>query len=190
MKHICVFCGSRVGKGSAYARGATTLASVLVEKRIGLVYGGGSTGMMGTIADAVLAGGGSVIGVVPDGLFRGDQIHENLTELKRVGTMHERKALMSSLADGFIAMPGGIGTLEELFETWTWSQLGIHGSPCGLLNLAGYFDELIAFVEGMVEREFLTHDTRRLLAVESDPQVLVERLLASAAGARGDFSRL
>lgn len=179
-----------MGNDSSYAYGAKTLARVLVEKHIGLVYGGGSSGMMGTIADAVLEAGGSAIGVVPDGLFRGDQIHKNLTELRRVDTMHERKALMSSLADGFIAMPGGIGTLEELFETWTWSQLGIHGSPCGLLNLAGYFDELIAFVEAMVEREFLTHDTRRILAVESDPQVLVERLLASAAGERGDFSRL
>lgn len=190
MKHICVFCGSHVGNDPAYADGARTLARALVDKRIGLVYGGGSTGIMGTIADAVLEAGGKVVGVVPDGLFRGDQVHEHLTELKRVATMHERKALMSSLADGFIALPGGIGTLEELFETWTWSQLGIHSSPCGLLNLAGYFDELIAFVEHMVEREFLARDTRRLLAVESEPHVLLDRLLASTAITRGDFSRL
>ena len=190
MKHICVFCGSQEGNDPAYTRGAKRLAAAMVQKGIGLVYGGGSTGMMGTIADAVLDAGGTVIGVVPDGLFRDEQIHKSLTELRRVGTMHERKALMSSLADGFIAMPGGIGTLEELFETWTWSQLGIHSSPCGLLNLAGYYDALVAFVEHMVEREFVTSNTHRLLAVESEPQALLERLLASAAVAPGDFSRL
>ena len=145
MKNICVYCGSSPGRQEAYSSAARALAKSLVDRNLGLVYGGASVGIMGLIADTVLQLGGRAVGVIPEALVRKEVAHKSLTELHVTQSMHERKTLMAELSDGFIAMPGGIGTLEEIFEIWTWAQLGIHAKPCGLLNAAGYFDALTTF---------------------------------------------
>lgn len=177
MKRLCVFCGSSPGIDPAYVQGAGALGRALVSHGCGLVYGGGSRGMMGTVADAVLEAGGEAIGVVPDGLFKAESVHTGLSELKYTTTMAERKALMTDLSDGFIVLPGGVGTLDELFEVWVWNQLGIENLPCGLLNTAGYYDGLLGFLDHTVESAFVRREHRSLLMVDSKPDQLVSRLL-------------
>ncbi|MEE8251812.1 MAG: TIGR00730 family Rossman fold protein [Gemmatimonadales bacterium] len=175
MKSLCVFCGSSSGARNGYSDAARDLARVLVGEGIRLVYGGASVGVMGALADEVLAGGGEVIGVIPEGMMRHEVAHHGLTELRVVDSMHQRKALMAELSDGFVALPGGLGTFEELFEVYTWAQLGIHVKPVGLLNAAGYYDKLIEFLDGAVEERFLSSEDRSVLLVESDPRLLIEK---------------
>ena len=175
LKNICVYCGSSPGRGDAYLSQATALANALVERNIGLVYGGASIGVMGRVADEVLKRNGRVIGVIPQALATKEIAHEGLSELHITHSMHERKQLMAELADGFIALPGGIGTLEELFEIWTWAQLGLHQKPCGLLNSSGYYDGLIGFLDHMRHQGFVKPAHRELLMLESDPGALLDR---------------
>ncbi len=173
LKWICVYCGARDGAREAYVEAARALAEALVESGIGLIYGGASVGVMGALADAVLDAGGDVIGVMPRTLSEREVSHPRLGELRIVESMHERKAQMESLADAFIALPGGLGTLDELFEILTWAQLGLHAKPCGLLNAAGYFDPLIAFLDHAEREGFVSGPHRRMLAVsESAPDLL------------------
>jgi uncharacterized protein (TIGR00730 family) len=166
MKKVCVFCGSSTGSSSAYIDAAQQLAGELVKRDIGLVYGGASIGIMGQIADAVLQAGGEVIGIIPESLADKEIAHRGLTELIVVDTMHQRKALMADRAQGFIAMPGGLGTLEELFEALTWSQLGIHRKPCGILNVGDYYQYLLSFIHHAVSQGFVAESHLALLLVE------------------------
>ncbi len=175
MQGICVYCGSSNGRRNEYLAAAVELGRVLAKRRIKLIYGGGSVGLMGALADAARDAGGHVIGVIPKALLAREVGHTGLDDLRVVLSMHERKALMSELSDGFIALPGGIGTLEELFEMWTWAQLGLHGKPVGLLNVAGYFDPLLAFLDRSVEIGFIRPQHRAILQVASEPQALLER---------------
>jgi uncharacterized protein (TIGR00730 family) len=183
MRSLCVFCGSRHGNRPEYRAAALAIAEELVDRRIRLIYGGGDVGLMGVLADHVLARGGDVVGVIPRRLMDREVAHRGLTQLHVVESMHERKALMSDLSDGFIAIPGGVGTLEELFEIVTWRQLGIHAKPCGLLNAAGYFDPLLAFLERAVEEGFLAAEHLRRMLVHDDPRQLVATILESAVAA-------
>ena len=176
MKSITVFCGSSSGFRPAYAEAAKNLAHQLVERNIRLVYGGGNIGLMGFIADEVMRNGGEVIGIIPDSLFRKEVGKREITELHVVGSMHERKAMMAELADGFIAMPGGIGTFEEFFEILTWSQLGFHEKPCGLLNVANYYDGLLALCDNAVGEGFLRPVHRVLILDDSDAVSLLEKM--------------
>jgi uncharacterized protein (TIGR00730 family) len=178
MQRICVYCGSSPGKNAVYSAVAEQLAAELVKHNVGLVYGGASIGIMGILADAVLARGGEVIGVIPQVLAEKEVLHPRLTELKIVHSMHERKALMAELADGFIALPGGLGTLEELFEILTWAQLGLHQKPCALLNVNHYYDTLIAFLEHALKEQFVSPKHRSLLLVEDNPGAVIDTLLA------------
>jgi uncharacterized protein (TIGR00730 family) len=175
---IAVFCGSRAGSDPAYGEAAGSLGRLLARQGIGVVYGGGRVGSMGLLADAALAAGGEVTGVIPRALVEREIAHQGLTELHVVGSMHHRKALMAELADGFIALPGGAGTLEELFEAWTWGQLGLHAKPCGLLNVRGYYDRLVALTDQMVREGFLRPQDRDMLLVEREAPRLLERLVA------------
>ena len=175
---ICVFCGSSSGNGPAYVEAARTFGRVLAENDIGLVYGGARVGLMGAIADAALEHDGEVVGVIPRALVDREIAHTGLSELRVVQTMHERKALMAELSDGFVALPGGTGTLDEFFEVWTWAQLGIHSKPCGLLNVGGYYDGLSGFLDHLVAEGFLRDSYRAMLAIEADPPRLLGRLLA------------
>jgi uncharacterized protein (TIGR00730 family) len=175
---LCVFCGSQAGASPAYAEAATVVGRALAGRGWTLVYGGGRVGLMGTVADAALAAGGRVIGVIPAALAHREVAHQRVTELEVVGSMHERKARMAELADGFLALPGGIGTLEEWFEAWTWSQLGIHPKPCGLLNVAGYYDPLLAFLDRMTSERFLSPGHRALAVVDEETERLLDRLAA------------
>ena len=177
MKRVCVFCGSSTGRQAVYAEAARATAEALVDRGIGLVYGGGSIGLMGVLADAVLARGGEAIGVLPRGLARKEYAHEGLTELHLVGSMHERKALMARLADGFVALPGGLGTLEELFEVFTWAQLGIHQKPVGLVDVNGYWAGLRALLRHAVQEGFVRPEYAALLLVEPTPGPLLDRFL-------------
>ncbi len=181
MNNICVYCGSSAGRLEAYADGARALARALVDRNLGLVYGGASIGLMGLIADTVLEFGGRAVGVIPRALARKEVAHKSLTELHITQSMHERKTLMAELSDGFIAMPGGIGTLEEIFEIWTWAQLGIHAKPCGLLNVAGYFDALTTFLDHAAAEQFLKPPHRSLLIVEPEPHALLDRFASYQA---------
>jgi uncharacterized protein (TIGR00730 family) len=176
MKRICVFCGSDRGIRADYADAARSLGSSLASRQLALVYGGGRVGLMGEVANAVLDAGGEVVGVIPRSLYEMEVAHTGVTELRVVGSMHERKALMADLSDGFIALPGGMGTLEELFEILTWAQLGFHEKPCGLLEVAGYFEHLIAFLDHAVGQRFLRAEHRGLLMVETCPSALLDRL--------------
>ena len=176
MNSVCVFCGSSPGNDPAYAEAARELGRTLAERGNTLVYGGGHVGLMGVVADAALGAGGEVIGVMPRSLVDREIGHTDLTKLHVVRSMHERKALMSELSEGFIALPGGNGTLEEFFEVLTWAQLGEHTKPCGLLNVAGYYDPLLAVFDQMVDRAFLKREHRGLVLVEGDPSALLERL--------------
>jgi uncharacterized protein (TIGR00730 family) len=178
MKRICVFCGSNPGASPVYAETARALAEALAERGLGLVYGGGNVGLMGALADAALAAGAEVIGVIPHALVAREVAHRGLTELREVRSMHERKALMAELADGFIALPGGIGTLEEWFEIWTWAQLGLHAKPFGLLDVAGYYENLLRFLDHVVAERFLHPDHRSNLLVETDSGRLLDRMRA------------
>jgi uncharacterized protein (TIGR00730 family) len=178
MKRICVFAGSSPGARPEYRAAADALGRALAAREIDLVYGGAHVGLMGAIADAVLAAGRQVIGVIPEGLVAHELAHTGLTELRIVPSMHARKAMMAELSDGFIALPGGWGTLEELFEVLTWSQLRIHAKPCGLLNIAGYFDPLLAFVDRSIEERFVRPEYRRMLTVDDTADALLDRLAA------------
>lgn len=177
-QRVCVYCGSHDGHRPEFREGAEQLGRVLAERRIDLIYGGGNIGLMGRIADAVIASGGRVTGVIPRNLQERELAHAGATELVVVESMHERKARMADAADAFIAMPGGIGTLEELFETFTWLQLGFHDKPIGLLNVAGFYDGLLRFLDQLVENGFLRQPHRAMLAVDSIPERLLETLAA------------
>lgn len=175
MKKIAVFCGSSDGASPAYKEGAVQLGKELARRGITLVYGGASVGIMGTVADAVLEAGGQVIGVIPQMLEDREISHRGLTELIVVGSMHERKMKMAELADGFIALPGGPGTMEEYFEIFTWAQLGLHQKPCGILNVNGYYDLLISFFDHMNEQQFLQDKYRAMALVAASPDELIEK---------------
>ncbi len=189
---VCVYCGSRHGARSDYTAAARELGRLIGSHGWRLVYGGGKVGLMGEVADATLASGGEVFGVIPETLMRREVGHAGLTELHVVPSMHERKQLMAEQADLFIALPGGIGTFEELFEVWTWSQLGYHRKPIGLLNVAGYYDSLLGFMQHTVAEGFLSPDQAAVLQVATEPAQLLERLAAAAtgAGAGEDYSRI
>jgi uncharacterized protein (TIGR00730 family) len=178
LKRICVFAGSSAGVRPAYRTAAQAMGRALATRGINLVYGGGRVGLMGMLADAVLASGGHVTGVIPHALAAREVAHLGLTDLRVVGSMHERKALMADLADGFIALPGGWGTLDELFEILTWGQLGLHQKPCGLLNADGYFDRLLSFVDHSIAEGFVRREYRRMIAVSESPDELLA-ILAS-----------
>jgi uncharacterized protein (TIGR00730 family) len=176
MKRVCVFAGSSAGSRDEYQDAARALGRTLAERGIGLVYGGARVGLMGIIADATLTAGGQAIGVIPAALVAREIAHEGLTELRIVSSMHERKALMADLSDAFIAVPGGWGTLEEFFEVLTWAQLGLHRKPCGLLNVLGYFDGLLSFLEHAVGERFLRREYASMIAVAASPAALLDRL--------------
>ena len=173
---LCVFCGSNAGQDPIYMAMARSLGETLAKSGVDLVYGGASVGLMGAVADAALAGGGRVIGVMPQALVDKEIAHKGLSDLRVVGSMHERKALMAELSDGFITLPGGLGTFEELFEVWTWAQLGYHRKPCALLNVAGFYDGLITFLDDVTERGFVKSVHRSMLIVENDPAALIEAM--------------
>ena len=175
-RRLCVFLGSSPGRSPVYRDAAVAFGTLLARRGIGLVYGGGTIGLMGAIADAACAAGGEVIGVIPEALRRRELDHRGISELHVVGTMHERKAMMARLADGFVALPGGIGTLEELFEVWTWAQLGYHAKPCGLLDVAGFFGPMSAFIDHVVAEGFLQPQHRAMLLIEREPEALLDRL--------------
>ncbi len=180
MHRICVFSGSNTGKRKEYQQAARDLGQELIARGLGLVYGGASVGLMGVIADTVLAGGGEVIGVIPRALFRREVAHEHLTTLHEVGSMHERKALMADLSDGFIALPGGFGTFDELFEITTWAQLGLHTKPIGLLNVAGYFTPLLTMVSHAVTEGFISPNHAHILLNSTSPADLLDSFAAYA----------
>ena len=177
---LCVYCGSRSGDDPAFAAAARTVGRVIGERGWRLVYGGGSSGLMGAVADAALAAGAASVGVIPAALMERELGHLGLDELVVVETMHERKRLMAERSDAFLALPGGIGTFEELFEVWTWLQLGYHAKPVGLLNVAGYYDPLLDFLDRSVQRGFVPPDQRALLQVADSVEPLLERLAALA----------
>lgn len=173
---LCVFCGSSPGKDPAYRAAAEALAGELVARGWGLVYGGGKVGMMGTVADAAISGGSEVIGVIPKALEQKELGHTGITRLEIVGSMHERKQRMAELADAFVALPGGLGTLEEIFETLTWAQLGIHAKPCAFLNVAGYYDALLEFIDRAVSQRYVRAEHREMIVVETEPAALLEKI--------------
>jgi uncharacterized protein (TIGR00730 family) len=175
-RSVCVYCGASSGHDPVHAEAARALGREMAQQRLALVYGGGHVGLMGIIADAVLDAGGEVTGVIPKALMDTEVGHDRLTRLMVVKDMHERKALMAELANGFIAMPGGIGTLEELFEAMTWAQLGFHEKPVGLLNVNGFYDKLLAFLSQLEQEGFLRAEHKNLLINESEPSALLERL--------------
>lgn len=178
MKRICVYAGSNVGVRQEYQDAARALGQELVARGLGLVYGGGHVGLMGVLADAVLAGGGEVIGVMPAALFPNEVAFRNVTQFYEVGSMHERKAMMAEMADGFIALPGGFGTYDELFEMITWSQIGLHSKPIGLLNVAGFFEPLLAMVRHSSNEGFISPTHADLIMHEETPQALLKSFAA------------
>jgi hypothetical protein len=175
-RRICVFCGSKVGAAAAYREAAAALATEMARRQVGAVYGGGSVGLMGVLADCLLQAGGEIIGVIPEALATKELLHPNVCDMRRVADMHQRKALMAELADAFVALPGGYGTFEELFEIVTWAQLGFHRKNIGLLNVAGYFDPLVELIEHAIREEFIIPAHRELIVVESEPIRLLDRL--------------
>lgn len=175
MKRICVFCGSSPGAKPEYVEAAVGLGRWMARNRVGVVYGGSNVGVMGALANAALEESGEVIGVIPRA-FADKVGHENLTHFQVVDTMHERKAIMYDLCDGFIALPGGTGTLEEFLEALTWLQLGFHGKPCGILNVCGFYDDLLRFLDFIVEQRFLKPVHRDMVLVDRDPMLLIERM--------------
>jgi uncharacterized protein (TIGR00730 family) len=177
MNRLCVFCGSKVGEGELYAHAARQLGRLLAERGLGLVYGGGHVGLMGVLADAVLNAGGEAIGVIPQALVDRELAHAGLTQLRVVATMHERKAVMADLSGGFLALPGGFGTADELFEILTWAQLGLHAKPVGLVNVAGFFDPLLAWLDHTVATGFLRDRHRQLLLEAEHPGALLDLML-------------
>jgi len=187
MKRICVFCGSHQGARPEYRQAAADFAEALAARRIGLVYGGASVGLMGVIADKMLACGGEVVGIIPRTLVDREVAHRKLTELHEVNSMHERKALMAELADGFATLPGGFGTLEEFTEVISWRLLGLHQKPCGLLNVSGYFDGLLQFLDYAVSQQFINPVHRANIVVEQHPARLVDQLERNFAGPNGEW---
>lgn len=175
MKRICVYCGSAVGASDAYVAAAEQLAAIMAERNIELVYGGAQVGVMGALANAMLNVGGSVIGVLPVGLFRTEVPHSGLTELIEVTSLHERKAKMAELADAFISLPGGLGTLEELFEILTWAQLNIHNKPVGILNINGFYNKLLDYLDHAVEEKFIRPQHRQMIIIETDIAGMLEK---------------
>jgi uncharacterized protein (TIGR00730 family) len=175
MTRLCVFCGSTTGVNPVFREAARALATELLARRVGLVYGGGATGLMGALADAMLAGGGEVVGVIPRGLMTAELAHAGLSRLHVVDSMHERKALMTRLADGFVALPGGLGTLEETLEVLTWAQLGIHRKPVGLVTVAGYWDDLLRLLGHAVREGFVRPEYAGLLLAEPSPARLLDQ---------------
>ena len=176
MKRICIYCGSRHGNKSEFTQAAESIAAAVVARGYGGVYGGGRVGLMGVVADRVLADGGSMIGVIPEHLATVELIHPDVADMRVVTSMHERKALMIELSDAFVALPGGFGTMEELFEVLCWKQLGLHEKPIGLLNVAGFYDRLRQFADDMATDGFVTPGNLEYLIVESDPEILMARL--------------
>lgn len=176
MQAVCVFCGSNSGARNAYVDAARRLGNSIAGRGLTLVYGGAAVGLMGTLADAALASGGKVVGIIPTALVEREIAHNSLTEQHQVKSMHERKAMMADRSDAFLALPGGAGTLEETFESWTWAQLGHHQKPVGLLNVDGFFDALLTFLDHQVREGFIRHEHRDMLIVESDPDKILERL--------------
>jgi uncharacterized protein (TIGR00730 family) len=176
MQSLCVFCGSSVGNDPAFRRMAEALGQALVDRQITLVYGGGNIGLMGVIADQVMGDGGRAIGVIPKQLVEKELAHQGITELRVVASMHERKALMAALADGFLALPGGYGTIEEFSEVLTWGQLGLHAKPMGLLNVAGYFDHFLQFLDHAVEVRLLRPEHRQLVLESDRVEGLLQRM--------------
>ena len=189
---VCIYCGSRDGDDAAYAAAAEAVGTAVGQRGWQLVYGGGRSGLMGRVADAAIAAGAPVVGVIPTSLMQREVGHTGLTELHVVDTMHERKLMLAQRSDAFIALPGGIGTLEELFETWSWRQLGYHDKPIGLLNVAGCYDELLAFLDRTAARGFMTVEQRALLEVGADPAALLDRLFKGSrrALAPDDYQRI
>jgi uncharacterized protein (TIGR00730 family) len=189
---VCVYCGSRHGARPSYTAAARAVGTLIGARGWQLVYGGGKVGLMGEVADATLAAGGRVIGVIPESLMRREVGHPGLSELHVVPTMHQRKQMMAERADVFIALPGGIGTLEELYEVWTWRQLGYHDQPIGLLNTEGYYDDLLRFMQRSVDEGFLAAEQQTVLRVGDDPAALLLELAARASGsvAPDDFGRI
>lgn len=175
-KKLAVFCGSKTGNSPAYTSAARQLGVLMTERNIDLVYGGGKVGLMGVIADEIMNKGGNVYGIIPEKLVQMEVGHSGITELKVVDTMHERKAQMAQMADGFIAMPGGIGTLEEIIEVFTWQQIGYHEKPCAFLNTDNYYSDLFSFIQNMVDKEFLSEEHRSKLIVNSSPESLLEQM--------------
>ena len=180
MQHICVFCASNPGHNPAYLQLARSLGTLIAQRKHTVVFGGGRVGLMGALADGALSAGGKVIGVMPHALVQREAAHRELTELHIVDTMHERKAMLAELSDGFIAMPGGIGTLEELFETWTWGHLGVHAKPIALLDVADYWKSLVTFLDHVGEEGFMRPNTRELLLVDDNAERLLDRMTAYA----------
>jgi uncharacterized protein (TIGR00730 family) len=178
---VCVYCGSRPGTGPMHLAAARALGQAIGGRGWRLVYGGGHVGLMGAVADATLAAGGQVLGVIPERLKDMEVGHAGLTELRVVGTMHERKRIMAEQADAFVALPGGIGTFEELFEVWTWRHLGYHDQPIGLLNVAGFFDPLLVFLAHTRDQGFIDDTQQGMLTIETEPVRLLDRLAAEAA---------
>lgn len=175
MKRISVFCGSSQGTGEEYVKAARELGKILLEKKLGLIYGGGRLGLMGAIARTVLEGGGEVIGVIPEALLLREVAFTELDDLRVVGSMHERKAKIVDLSDGFIALPGGLGTLEEIFEVLTWAQLGIHNKPCGILNVSGYFNPIINFLDQALDQMFIDQTIRSMILIDNNANSLLDK---------------
>ncbi len=178
IKSLCVYCGSSPGAKPDYVALAENLAQSMAEQNLGLVYGGAYVGIMGAVANRLMDLGGRVVGVIPEALVEMEVAHQGLTELHVVADMHERKATMARLSDGFISLPGGLGTLEEMFEMLTWSQLGLHGKPCGLLNVAGFYDDLLRFLDNACSEAFMLPHHRALLIDSTDPEELITRMQA------------
>ena len=187
MRRVCVYCGSSPGRDPAYREAAVALVGELAERGLGVVYGGAHVGLMGVVADTALEAGAEVIGVIPQALVDHEIAHTGLSDLRVVGSMHERKAQMAELADAFVALPGGLGTLEELFEVATWSQLGLHVKPCGLLNVLGYYDGLAGMLDHAVAERFLTEENRAMLVVEHEPAALLDTFRAWRAPVRSKW---
>ena len=181
MKRVCVFCGSTKGNLPSFEYATRELGRLLVKRGLGLVYGGGNIGLMGVIAETVLHGGGEVIGVIPESLAEKELAFQELADLRIVQTMHERKALMEQLSDGFIALPGGYGTLEEICEMVTWAQLGIHHKPCGLLNIESFYDSFLTFIDHQVQQGFVTQTNRLLICEADEPETILDLLQERAA---------
>ncbi|MBD1877197.1 TIGR00730 family Rossman fold protein [Nodosilinea sp. FACHB-131] len=176
MKSICIYCGSNFGERGSYLEAAQGLGAEMAQRGITLVYGGGNVGLMGAVADSVLAASGKVIGVIPQALVDKEVAHTGLSDLRIVDSMHERKSLMADLADGFIALPGGLGTLEEFCEVATWTQLGLHKKACGLLNIDGFYDGLLSFLNHATQEKFIRPEHRNIVLAEEDPAKLIEKL--------------
>ena len=191
MLSICVYCGSRFGDSASFVTAAQEMGEAIARRGARLVYGGGRVGLMGVVADAALAAGGRVVGVIPEALMQREVGHSRLTELLVVRSMHERKQAMAERADAFVALPGGIGTLEELYEMWSWQQLGYHDKPVALLNVDGYYDPLIEFMGQSVRRGFVSEEQHRALLVDTDVHQLLDRVAAAAADASAldDYSK-